>query len=269
MINVIFSLWTGTPKFQLNRNELAVATLAIALANRHKPVDFHTDSVGLEIANELGWHFRAKYETLDFIPDDAPREVWCYSKLFLLSQAIMPTLHVDLDVLMHNALPSRVLAGELIAQSIDIPEYYSSEDIAKCLRVCGFAYEGRAFNAGIIGGTNVEALNRYAREAMALATRFKGLHLDPTSASMVVEQYYLGRFAHDHGIRVETLFKGVPTVQQAAMLGYNHLHGENKRDPRYVEKVLARLEHDYPTEYERFCQGWARLESRLWAEKVT
>src|SRR5688572_4869718 len=99
-MNTVFSLWTGTTTFRLHRGDAMVATLAIALANRHMPIDFHTDDYGFDIAHELGWNFRGMYHTLDFLPNSVPKEVWSFGKLFVLSRSLLPTIHVDLDVLL-------------------------------------------------------------------------------------------------------------------------------------------------------------------------
>lgn len=262
-MRAVFSLWTGTPSFTPNYYEGLVATLAVSLANRHMPIDMHTDDMGFELVKAFGWKFQAVYRTLNFIPDDAPGEVWAFGKLFTLSRAQIPTIHIDLDVLLHRPLPERLTAGVLLAQSVDMPHYYNSPDIDACLKVCEMQYEGRAFNAGIIGGGDVALLNRYAKEAMELAYRFKGLGMDPTAASMVVEQFYLGRFAKEHSVKVETLFKGIPTEPQAIELGYNHLYGVNKRDPYYVDLVLRRLQKDFPEELARFQDGWNHLEDLI------
>ena len=264
-MTALFSLWPGTPKFSLRREEALVATLALCKASTHMDAELHTDEFGGAIAHELGWNkaLPRTYLTLSSLETFAPLESWSYGKLYALSRVNRPAVHVDLDVILHKPLPERLLKGSLIAQSIDLPDHYRSDDIAVCIETCGLTYNGRAYNAGLLGGSDVHHVQAYAQFGMDVAECFRGSGLDPTACSMVSEQFALGYYCELNKVKVETLFHGLPTPKQATEFGYTHLIGKAKRNPLYVSGVERILGQEFPEALERLNAGWAVLDSAI------
>jgi hypothetical protein len=91
---------------------------------------------------------------------------------------------------------------------------------------------------------------------MDIAGRFDNCHINGTTTSMVVEQYFLGAFCKRVKIRPEELIPLYHTEADLEAAGYTHLIGRTKREPKWVEATEKRLARDYPDAYKAFLDGW-------------
>ncbi len=261
-MHALLSLWTSTTKFELSRGPMLACTLAIAHASKVFPtIEFCSDHGGIRIAKELGW-----YSHLDFINPylatlhgNVTPHIWALGKLHAIKTQSRPFCQFDLDVMIRKPLPSRLSKAAIFAQSIDMPSYYASEDIARAIAIARLATGGYAYNCGIIGGNDVASLHAYAGKAIDMALRFFGKPINGTAVSMVIEQYFLGEFCRQRGIRLETLLPPNPSDSEAEAAGYTHLHGQSKHDPVIIEKMESRMINDFPAEYEAFERGWHKI----------
>lgn len=261
-MNGVTSLWTKTKEFRLRRDHMLTATLSLNYgAEIFDEIEFVSDMEGVRFGKHLGWSrvIHCCTNILDGMPTKGIDHVWALGKLYAIRIQEEPFCHFDWDVLLRKRLPGKILTADIFAQSIDYPYYYASDDIAKGLVIAGLPPGGIAYNCGIVGGNDIDALSRYASEALVLADRFAGLKINGTSASMVIEQYHLGEFARRSKIRVQTLLSLKPTDEEVKRAGYTHLHGESKRNPKYVNRVEVALKRDFPEAYDRFNFGWQQL----------
>lgn len=253
----VMSLWTGTGMFNLCREHAIIHTLACCFANEvFESTQFVTDTQGLEIADRLGWRYTSYVNALDGLAPPGLRHIWALGKLMALTLQEEPFCHLDNDVYIQKPLPDRIKMAAMFAQSKDIPEYYLGRDMEAALGVAGFKRGAVAYNVGIIGGSDIERVNRYANQALDIAGRFDSCVINGTTTSMVLEQYFLGEFAKREKIRVEELIPLFHTKEDLDEVGYTHLIGKTKRDPRWVEPSEKRLARDYPAAYKTFLQGW-------------
>lgn len=256
----IQSLWTGTPKFQLTRGLALIHTLSAALAEAAFPAtELVTDRRGFQIAERLGWRYTTYVKALDGLCPPHMAHIWALGKLRAISLQCRPFCHLDNDVLLLNRLPPRITLAPLFAQNEDRLSYYSG---ALMNRAISESYPKRKifkpYNTGVIGGTNHAALAEYGRRSIAAATRLSPA-IDGTTASMAVEQYWLGEFAHEKCLKIEPLLDVNNLEQGAAQYGYVHLVGQSKDDPHYQSRCEIRLWRDFPEAYKRFNLGWQRL----------
>ncbi len=254
------SLWTRTPMFRIERGPLLIQTLAANLAARaFVETEFVTDARGAEIAELLGWPFARVTTPLDDWPADGVTHIWALGKLVACALQTEPFVQFDGDVLLFKPLPKRLTRHRLIAQSPDLPRYYTSRDMNEAKRIAGFTSGSTAYNAGLLGGNDVALVRAFAWAGLDLAQKFSNCALNGTTTSMIVEQYQLGVFSRRVGVEVGTLLPVCPTRKQVGKAGYAHLSGSAKRDPAWVERAECRLAQDFPEAHARFLAGWSRL----------
>lgn len=254
------SLWTGTPAFQVRRDHLLLHTLAACCAGEVFAVtEFVTDSKGLELADRFGWRYTTYLNALDDFADPAIRHVWALGKLVAMTLQEGPFCHLDNDVILQLPLPERITKAALFAQSKDKPGYYSGGGMKEAVAKAQLPANAVAYNAGIIGGQDHQALRAYASEALYRATLFRGQTDNGTAASMVVEQYFLGVYARRHRIRVEELLPLGWTDHDCREVGYTHLIGKTKRSVHWAGLVERKLAAKFPEAYQRFLKGWEKL----------
>lgn len=246
---------------------MLIQTLAVNLAAcAFAETQFVTDKRGAEIAALLGWPFAEICTALDDWPADGLTHIWALGKLVACALQDRPFVQFDGDVLLFKPLPKRLTSCRLIAQSPDFPHYYTSREMQAAQALAGFAPGGRAYNAGLLGGSDVALVRAYAWAGLDLAQKFRGCALNGTSTSMIVEQYQLGVFSRRVGVEVGTLLPLAPTRKQVAKAGYAHLTGGAKREDKWIAKAEARLAADFPEAHARFLAAWPRLagtESRV------
>lgn len=255
--------------FRLNRSQLLVTTLAHCLAMQaFETVEFVTDFRGLELAERLGWRFTAVVPALEQLADCATPHVWALGKLVALQTQKKPVCQLDCDVYLHKPLPPRMRDARLIAQSVDWPHYYIGENMEAGRRIAGLPEGHVAYNAGLLGGCDIGLVHEYADCALELAEKFAGREhelCEGTCISMLVEQYWLGVFAREAGVRIETILPLNPTRSEWHEAGYTHLHGDAKRDPYYVKNTARRLRAQFPAAFAAFEAGWREIEEDFMA----
>ncbi|MHA3773677.1 DUF6734 family protein [Verrucomicrobiota bacterium sgz303538] len=249
--------------FRLERGPILVTTLAIALArSAFGEVEFVTDSHGAKIAETMGWRFDGVNTALDRLELPGCSHVWAAGKLEALRIQERPCVQFDGDVLLlSEELPAELLAAPLIAQSPDIPAFYLGRDMERAFAISGLPRGFSPYNAGLIGGADVSLVQDYAAEGLDLVRKFAGTEhqVNGTTISMLCEQYHLGRFAAQRGVKVGALLPMHPTVEEVKRAGYAHLVGSHKRNPFYVAKVEARLATYFPMIYARALDGLKEL----------
>jgi hypothetical protein len=246
--------------FVVQRGPLLIQTLAANLAARaFVETEFVTDHRGAEIAAILGWPFGQVCTALEDWPAEGLTHIWALGKLVACALQEQPFVQFDGDVLLFKPLPKRLTRHRLIAQSPDFPHYYTSREMQAAQAVAGFAPGSAAYNAGLLGGSDVALVRAYAWAGLDLAQKFRGCPLNGTATSMIVEQYQLGIFSRRVGVEVGTLLPLAPTRKQVTKAGYAHLTGGAKREPAGVAKSEARLAAEFPEAYERFLACWPLL----------
>jgi hypothetical protein len=246
--------------FRIERGPLLIQTLAVCLAAQaFDETEFVTDRGGARLADTLGWKFHRVVTPLDDFPADGLDHIWALGKLVACSIQDEPFVQFDGDVLLFKPLPQRLRQARLIAQSPDPDHYYIGPDMRRALAIAGLPAGHTAFNAGLLGGSDVALVRAYAFAALELALKFRHCDLNGTTTSMMIEQYHLGVFAARTGVQVTTLLPTRPPRTQVMRAGYAHLTGGAKRSPIYVAKAEARLLRDFPEAHERFAAGWQQL----------
>ena len=150
------------------------ALSCLSLKDNYQNIVLYTDSHGYEIFAE---QLKLPYTDIIIQYDNltCPEPHWAYPKLLTYSLQKEPFIHVDGDVYLPNKLDNTIEMSELIAQNKEIgSSYYKSmmnHILQKDLLMPSFLKKElekdsiMSYNAGIIGGNDLEFIAEYCRTA--------------------------------------------------------------------------------------------------------
>lgn len=221
-----------------------------------------TDSEGMERLGDLPYTTMSTY--LDVI-HDVNASYWTAGKVMGMASVGAPVLHLDGDVFLLGERVAATLNGEwdIVVQHKEQGAHWESTypPVLKWLRsrgVEGGFDIGYAYNHGIIGVRDPELLRDYADAFFTSIGEWgKRFHTFPHSRdpNIIVEQSLLAKMCEDRGLKpVEILgereVKELGVEMAAERVGYVHLWGNSKYEPRWQEMVRRRLEAEDPALYE-------------------
>ncbi len=259
-MNVITSLWTGCDQFRISYSTLLAATLSHCLARRqYGPIHFVTDNFGMFLAKTLGWEFAYQSNHLRVLPKEISH-IWAAGKLMACTIPTGRFMQYDWDVLFRKKV--EMPKEEFFSQSNDDPTHYRKLDTEAIMCSLHMQPGGPAYNMGVMGGER-DVLKIYAEEALKLCLgRLRHFKKSGTACSIIAEQYFAGIFCEMTGIQMGTLFKELPTDQEAEQLGYVHLQGTSKGRDEIMLKVRWRMEREFPEELHNFERGFVKLKEQ-------
>lgn len=271
------------------RAHLLCWVLSVAQAARHfRETCLVTDTAGARLlVDGLGLPFTSVSDGLEQLNrTGADPQWWVLGKLAAYAAQRGPFLHLDADVILWKPLPARLATAPVFAQN---PEHFDLEDqslyradqFARVVTASGGwlpeawrAYAARrrtaALCCGILGGTDVAFLRRYARLATAIITHPRNAPAWERIGirdNILVEQYFLAACLEAHGAGAGGIGYLFPSSRHAfdplaaAETGYTHLIGDAKADPGIAARLERRVRAEHPALYERcirLCEGRAR-----------
>lgn len=252
--------------FAVNRDMLMVHTLSHCFArDNFSYVELVTDDQGMFTGEVLGWEYSSIVNKLNgpLYNDPLTNHMWARGKMNAILCQDEDFVHIDNDVLCFGALPRRIREARLCAERVDNPWYYRSHEGITAISLAWLPEGATAYNCGLIGGTDIHLLRKYAEGALEISDKLKGMPMNGTIASMTFEQYWLGCFARNKRVRVETILPAWSTKGDVRAAKWFHMTGDIKRDPKVLEKVERRLKTQYPRAYKRFNEGWKKLQGEL------
>lgn len=229
------------------------------------------DNVSLKL-NELN----AKYSRFE--------NIWALGKIYAYSIQEEPFIHADGDVYIWGQLPERIEKSALLAQEMeydfDLFHKNNLQDIFNKIKYVPAAIKNyynktgdtSQYNAGIIGGNDVDFFKEYTREAIKIVDNnlntIKGQFISTTSFPCFFEQYLYLCMAHEKKHSVETLFPvnktmrfhGLADFHNAHASKYIHLMGSNKLDFSNGEFVAQFLWREFPEYYHKIIELVAKKE---------
>ena len=261
--------------------------LSVRLAQAHYPdTVLITDTRGKALlVGKLGLPFAHVSTELDRLQDADPA-LWALGKLVAYSLQDQPFVHLDADVFLWQPLPARITGAPVLAQhpeprefcDLGGPQIVEDAFVRAALGLpaewqWSRSHPGHRFrqaNCGILGGTNTDFIQYYARLALDLAlnptySAAWATIADRAGLNTTLEQFLLSACLDYHrfdpgsphrGINARYLF---PTHSaafdpgEAAQLGYTHLLGPTKQDLQVTARLEQRARRETPTFYRR-CQ---------------
>lgn len=228
-MKIIQSFWTRPRRPE--PDDLVRWALSVTLAKKHfGRVELHTDSVGKELlVDRLRLPYDEVYLTLDKISEDIKIDFWAFGKLLAYQAAAKqgePFLHIDDDVFLFKPFRKEILEAPIVAQCVEPFCYYRSS--LKMLpprmrnRVLPES-SWRAYNLGVVGGSDTQFLGRYADRAVRFAEELSQLRESTGWHNTVFEQAMFGKVVFDERRVVTCVLKGGYNNQQAESIGFTHL----------------------------------------------
>lgn len=282
-IRAVQSLWTAgkplaenahgwlNPQAQL----MSWALSARTLCRNFEEVALYTDSEGARVLVD---QLKLPYTEVHVCYDNLRCHPlhWAYSKILAYSKQDAPFVHVDGDLYLPHGLSDTCLRGELIAQNEEEGSMYykgmMSRIVERGLKAPAYLMEelGKdgigSYNAGVLGGNDVEFIHSYCEEA-ARIIKDNGWDnpecpCPDMNNNLLFEQILFYVMARNCGRKVETIIEGVLGDNKYSytsicdMVHFEgrdvlHLLGGHKRNPYacgMMEKVLL---SKYPEDYMR------------------
>lgn len=298
MMRAVWSFWSRPREtarahpWLAERFHLFSWVLSVETARRHHPVTaLATDTPGARmLVDGLGLEFGEVTTSLDALAGSDP-SMWSLGKLYTYAAQREPFVHVDADVYLWKPLPRRLRTAPVFTQNpepISVESFYYRPRMVEDVLL---SHDGgsvpeewswylrsglppRGDCCGIFGGTDVEFIRYYARQAVGMVehpvNRRAWLGIAHRELDVIsVEQYLLAACVEHHArtpgspfakVRMEHLFstlEGTYAPGRAEAAGYTHLIADTKRDPAVMARLEARIARDYPDAYER-CLRYVR-----------
>lgn len=176
-----------------------MASLHCLLWQEHMgtPIRLHTDARGAQWARALGLPVEI-VQDLDAIPA-AMGYAWSAGKIHTYAQYNEPFVHADLDVMLGARIPRRVMDAEIFTEKAELyapPEWFGKFQMPQNWREAWARKDGRTFNMGLFGGSNWQAMQRYAQIAFTFLrdnVGNYGLAENPWQVTATAEQWGFAR----------------------------------------------------------------------------
>lgn len=222
-----------------------------------------TDTKGMEVLGNLPYDSISSY--LDVLHDVNP-VYWTAGKVMGMASVGAPVLHLDGDVFLLGERVVTTLKEEcdIVVQHKEQGEHWQSTypPILKWLQSKGRDISefqtGHSYNHGIVGVRDPDFLRDYVDAFFTTLEEFgKSFHSFPSNKdpNIVVEQSLLAKMCEDRGLRpveiiAEQEVNDLGVERAAERVGYVHLWGNSKYDPKWQEMVRRRLEAENPELFE-------------------
>lgn len=201
-----------------------------------------------------------------------PPELWALGKILTYSLQNEPFIHADTDVFIWDKFPPEFSNVSLFAQNVEInfPKYQEVLELIQkqfinspSVLLHNYQATGiiEAFNAGIIGGTNINFFKELAQLVfLFIDSNLNQLNNIPVGDfNMVYEQMLGMNLAKQQGIEVKFLrtamneaFSGVMKFHLLPLReNYIHAVGYAKKSLQVCEQIQMRLQYEFPKEYQK------------------
>ncbi|MCF3110625.1 hypothetical protein LL912_17700 [Niabella sp. CC-SYL272] len=246
------------------------ALSCLKLTSNYSTVNLYTDASGVELfKDELNLPYSSilnEYSKLDVQTD-----LWAIPKLLTYAKQDEAFLHVDGDVFVWHPFEEKLLSANLIAQNLEkgTGHYYQVfaplveklKYMPQWLKSNLYSTNLRAYNAGILGGSDNAFFKTYVATAMKFIEKNKSVELN-TNFNILYEQLLFYSLAKQNKKQVSCLLdkifgdngytrSEVAFFPNANKLRYLHLIGAYKRDKEICDWVARHLFHENPELYLR------------------
>jgi len=269
-------------------NIMSWALSCLQLKNYYPNVVLYCDSISAKLLIDT---LKLSYSNVVCELDQLPcyhEQLWAMPKIYSYSLQKEPFLHIDGDIYIWSAFDNKLLTGELIAQNMEAAtNYYESK--MKTLE-SNFKYFPEAilkerkkrpmyaYNAGLIGGSDINFFQTYTTEAFKFIERNQTYfsRINVSDFNIFFEQYLfycqakyqnkkvsvlMNDLIKDNGYKGFGDFAEVPHNKQ-----YLHLIGTYKKDIGVCKQLANRLRQDYPEHYYRIISLYKKRQIPLFKD---
>lgn len=250
------------------------ALSCLKLQEYHNEVSLYADSTVAKLFIEtLKLPYSSLICELDSLNSYHP-QLWALPKIYAYSKQDKPFLHVDGDVFIWSRFDELLMQSGLIAQNKEIStDYYEgvmsyletnlSYFPPEIVRERGVKNTIYAYNAGIMGGYDIEFFQYYTNKAFEFVNRnashFSSINV--SSFNIFFEQYLFYCLAKQGNKQVNLLFdevvgdnryKGLSDFTEVPYSKqYLHLLGNYKLNQQVCDQLASQLRFEYPEYYYR------------------
>lgn len=280
-MKIIQSFWSGGRNMlhdnfgwnSPNAHLMSWALSCLNIKNFYEEVELYTDKQGYEILIE---QLHLPYTKVHVILDDLeiyPKDLWALAKIKAYSEQSKPFIHIDGDVFIYSKFQDRIHNAQLIAQNAEkATTYYQSKFayikkqltyLPEFININVTNHPVCSYNAGIIGGKDLEFLKKYCREVFDFVDQniFGTTHLPKhflVNFNILFEQIFFYTLSRKEAIPVTCLFDEVfedngykyddlgdfTTVPY--LKTFLHFIGPIKRNKRACDLLSSVLLRDHP-----------------------
>ncbi len=249
---------------------MAWAYSCLKLRAFYPQVELYTDSQGAEylidIINLPYTECHIEYDDLRYNPS-----LWALPKVLTYSKQKEPFIHVDGDVFIWDKFRDTLVNSRLIAQNLEVgtscykrlfePILKNLTYVPDIFRENLFAMQPKAYNAGILGGNDLDLLQEYSKESIKFVDMNMNCHSNH-NINMIFEQLLLYSIAQKHDVRATCYYDKVFNDNAYTMddfadfmsvpkLKYLHTVGPLKRNKFICDQLEKRIFHEYPFHFEK------------------
>lgn len=262
--------WTN-PEFNL----MSWALSCMSLKEHYDEVVLYTDSAGYAVFHDI---LRLPYTRFEVLYDHVKckEDHWAYFKLLTYSLQEKPFIHVDGDVFLSSRLKPEIEAGELIAQNLEIGTSYYKRmmdaimmgpvTIPEVLHKELIKDSIPSYNAGIIGGHDINFFREYCRIAFDFINDNRLNESDSSytnvNLNILYEQILFHALASKNNKKVTTVidhpvidngytfeeFGNLHTFGKNTLI---HIIGGHKKNPGIYNMLPIVLQARYPELFRR------------------
>lgn len=299
-MKVVQTLWSGNKDLLKNDfgwinsqyHLMSWALSCLSLKENYEEIVLYTDTVGYNILGKL-----LKLPYSDIIVQynnlSCPEHHWAYPKILTYSFQKKPFIHIDGDVYLPNRLETKIETGELIAQNKEIgTDYYKNmidAVLQKDIIIPDFLKEVLkkdsilSYNAGIIGGKNIQFMQEYCQAAFDFieSNRLNGINSKNSNVNynILFEQILFYALSEKSNKIVTTVLdhsiqdNGYTYHEFCDFYSYNkynlmHIIGGHKKNTRICELLGRTLLNKYPEYYKRIINLFPEHNKRIQPKKA-
>jgi len=242
----------------------------LKLKEFYDDVELYTDSQGASfLIDKINIPYTEYHVDYDQLRCDPMQ--WAYSKILTYQKQEEAFIHVDGDVFVWERFNDNLLNASLIAQNLEVSTEFYNNLFKPLLKRISYIPEffkenllsqnPKSYNAGILGGNDVDLLHKYSTEALNFVDQNYFCHSNG-NFNMIFEQLLFYSFVESHNVDVMCYFDKIyddngyvlsdfADFLSVSNLKYFHLVGPLKRD-KFVCDQLARLFFtEYPNYFEK------------------
>lgn len=262
---IVYSLWTK-PSGNILENavnwyspkaHLACLALSVLTSKRFfSEIELVTDSEGWEVIKQLNLPFSSVKTILDEIPE-SNYDFWALGKIHAYKAQDKPFVHLDNDAILWKGLPKWAKESPIFVQNTEDKNWFKdvyTPEINHANKVLNYFPKNwsetkEAFCTGIFGGTDIDFIQRYCKEALKFINdkrNTKGWKTIENKGSycIIFEQYILACLAQYYQ-KDTVFFDKYLNKKRLRNLGYTHIWGA-KQDKNLEMVLLQRLQREDP-----------------------
>ncbi len=250
----------------------SIALSCLKFKEFYNEVELFTDSNGIKILKDtLNISYTKYHNTLDSL-NHLDENLWALPKLHTYSIQEKPFLHADTDVFIWEKFNPKIVDSPIFCQNIEDNYPIYNQTLDEILRILDWIpteiingiYKHRkvlAFNAGVIGGTNLDFYKNLHSKALKMISKNQHLFekIDVGMLNMIYEQLLGYAIADKKDIQINPLFDNIDSnfteltnIHLASFHSkYVHAIGYAKKSLYACEQIEALLMYEFPEEYDK------------------